>query len=108
MGFGLKPVTVNRYYLTFQYVAVNLRTPRDMIGQGSSKLPHPDMQRSSIRKDEADIKSLIDLMENNWLNPQSPDESDMVRLSTGTVAPRAVVKDLLKSFEVGLRGVSDV
>ena len=54
-----------------------------------------------IRKDEADIKSLIDLMENNWLNLLSPDESGLVSLSTGTVAPPAVVKDLLRAFEVG-------
>ena len=53
-----------------------------------------------IRKDEADIKSLIDLMENNWLNPLSPDESDLVNLSTGTVTPPAVVKDL-RALAVG-------
>ena len=35
-------------------------------------------------------------MENNWLNPLSPDESDLVSLSTGTV-----VKDLLRALEVG-------
>ena len=40
-------------------------------------------------------------MENNWLNPLSPDESDLVSLSTGTVAPPAVVKDLLRALEVG-------
>ena len=49
---------------------------------------------SWIKKDEADIKSLIDLMENNWLNPLTPDESDLVSLCTGTVAPPAVVNAL--------------
>ena len=78
-----------------------LRTLRDMIGQGSSKLSHPDLQGPRIRKDEADVKSLIDLMENNWLNPLSPDESDLVSLSTGTVDPPAVVKYLLRALEVG-------
>ena len=75
-----------------------------MIGQGSSKLLHPDLLGPRIRKDEADVKSLIDLMENNWLNPLSPDESDLVSLSTGTVAPPTVVKDLLsllRALEVG-------
>ena len=45
------------------------------------------------------ILSLIDLMENNWLNPLSPDESDLVGLSTSTVAPPAVVNDLLRALE---------
>ena len=46
-----------------------------MMGHGSSKLSHRDLQGPIIRKDEANIKSLIDLTENNWLNPRSPDES---------------------------------
>ena len=40
-------------------------------------------------------------MENNLLNRLSSDESDLVSLSTGTVAPPAVVKDLLRALEVG-------
>ena len=32
------------------------------------------------------------------MNPLSPDESDLVSLSTGTVAPPVVVKDLLRAL----------
>ena len=79
-----------------------LRTLSDMIGQCSSKRHHPDLQGPMIRKGEADINSLIDMMENNnWLNKLYPDESVVVSLSTGTVAPPAMVKDLLRAFEVG-------
>ena len=78
-----------------------LRTLSDVIGQCSSKLHHPDLQGPRIRKDEADIKSLIDMMENNWLNKLYHDESGVVSMSTGTVAPPAMVKDLLRAFEVG-------
>ena len=41
----------------------------NMMGQGISELHHPDLQDPRIRKDEADIKSLIVLLKNNWLNP---------------------------------------
>ena len=58
-GFSLKPGAVSRYYLTAEYTAEYLKTVSDMISQGSSKL-YP-----MIKQDEADIKSLIDLMENN-------------------------------------------
>ena len=71
-----------------------------MIGRCSSKLHHPDRRGPMIRKDEADIKSMIDMMENNWLNSLSPGESDLVSLSTGSVTPPAMVKDLLRAFEV--------
>ena len=96
-GFSLKPGAVSKHYVTAEYRAVYLRTLREMIGQGSSKLSHPDL----IRKDEAYVKSLIDLMEHNWLSPLSPDESDLVSLSTGTVAPPGVVNDLLRALEIG-------
>ena len=92
---------MSRYHLVSEYRAVYLRTLSDMIGRCSSKLHHPDRQGPMIRKDEADIKSLIDMMENNWLNTLSPDESDLVSLSTGSVASSAMVKDLLRAFEVG-------
>ena len=72
-----------------------------MIDQCSSKLPYSDLQGPRIRKYETAIKSLLDLMENNWLNPLSPGESDLVSLSTGTVTPPAVVTDLLRAFDVG-------
>ena len=39
-------------------------------------------------------------MENNWLIPLSHDESDLVSLPTGTVAPPAVVKDFLRALEL--------
>ena len=41
----------------------------NMMGQCISKPPHPDLQDTRTRKDETDIKSLIVMLENNWLNP---------------------------------------
>ena len=79
---------MSRYYLVAEYRAVCLRTLSDMVGRCSSKLRNPDRQCPMIRKDEADIKSLIDMMENNWLNTIYPDESELVSLSTGSVAHR--------------------
>ena len=61
-----------------------------MIGLGGSKLAHPDLQRSHIPKDEADVESLVDLMEKSWLNPICPEETELVSLSNGTVAPTDV------------------
>ena len=62
-GVQFETRAVSRYYLTAKYRAVYLRTLRDMMGHGSSKLSHHDLQGPKIRKDEANIKSVIDLME---------------------------------------------
>ena len=101
-GFSLKPGAVSKYYLTTEYRIMYLREPRDVIGLGSSKLAHPDLQRSRIRKDKADVESLVDPMENSWLNPMCPAETELVSLSTDTVDLADVAKDLLADHQVGV------
>lgn len=100
-GFSLKPGAVTKYYLMAEYRSLFLRQLRDLIGQGSSKLSHQDLQASRIIRDEKDVKSLVDLMENNWLNPMAPNGIDLVSLSTGSIAPPDVTRDLLRASEIG-------
>ena len=87
--------------LTSEYGTMYLRELRDVIGLGGSKLAHPDLQRSRIWKDDADFEFLVDLMENSWLNPMCHEETELVSLSTGTVAPADVAKYLLGAHQVG-------
>ena len=100
-GFSLKPGAVTKYYLTAEYRSMYLRQLRELIGQGSSKLSHPDLQGPRIKTDEKDVKSLIDLMENTWLNPMAPNGIDLVSLSTGSIAPPDVTRELLRAHETG-------
>lgn len=75
-----------KYYLTAEYKSMYL------------KLSHPDPHGPRIKR-EADVQSLIDLMENTWFNPMSPDENDIFSLSTGYKTPLDVIRDLLKAHE---------
>ena len=54
-----------------------------------------------IRRDEADVQSLVQLMETNWLNPFNAEQGDLVSLSTATTAPPEVAKDLLGAYRIG-------
>ena len=40
------------------------------------------------KKDEQNVEILIYLMESTWFNSMSPDEDELVNLSTGRVAPQ--------------------
>ena len=73
----------------------------NFIGKTGSKLNHPDLQLSRIHKDELDIQSLVDLMETSWINPLRHDQVEFINLSTATVAPSDIAKDLIKAFKVG-------
>uniref|UniRef100_UPI00358E7DDF uncharacterized protein n=1 Tax=Myxine glutinosa TaxID=7769 RepID=UPI00358E7DDF len=87
-GFSLKPGAVARYYLTSEYRSTYMRQLRDMVHVGQhDNFSHPDLQMPRIRRDEADIQSMVPLMETSWLNPFNLDHGEFVSLSTGAVAP---------------------
>jgi len=90
-----------RYYLTSEYRSSYLRQLRNMTGQNDSAFSHPDLQLPRIRRDEADVVSLVQLMETSWLNPFSPDQEELVSLSTAAAAPPDVARDLLDAKKIG-------
>lgn len=100
-GFSLKPGAVAKYYITQEYRSRYLRCLREMTGGCNTKLAHPDLQSSRMKKDEQDVQALTELMENSWINPMSPEEDDIVCLSTGSVAPPEISRDLLGAHAVG-------
>ena len=87
--------------MTSEYRSAYLRQLRDMVGRSESRVNHPDLQSPRIRRDEADIQSLVELMETCWLNPFSPDHTEFVSLSTATVVPTDVASDLLNAYKIG-------
>ena len=54
-----------------------------------------------IARDEADVKSLITMLESNWINPFSSEKKDLLRLSTWKVATKKIEEDLLNTKSVG-------
>ena len=54
-----------------------------------------------IKRDESDVASMVDLLENSWANPFGNDPSDLVSISTGTVASLDVSTALLAAREKG-------
>ena len=72
-----------------------------MLHIDSSSSKHNDLQRSRITRDKTDVKNIISLLQDTWLNPFNPDLQDLVCLSTGKVASSEVEDDLLRAKEVG-------
>ena len=71
-----------------------------------SQLSHPDMHMPRITRDEADVQSIVKLLEDDWTNPFDPNESEFVSISTGTLARPDVARDILdahNSCETGLK-----
>ena len=101
-GFSLKPGAVSRYYLTAEHRAGALRQLRQEISvEGSVITKHTDLEKTRIKRDESDVASMVDLLENNWTNPFGNDPSDLVSISTETVPSPDVSTDLLAAREKG-------
>ena len=75
-GFSLKPSAVSRYYLTAEHRAEALRRLRDLIAVQKQRFGHSDLQTSRIKRDESDISSILELLENTWTNPFCGDPTD--------------------------------
>ena len=53
-----------------------------MVGRGMSHLSHQDPHVPRITRDEADVQSIVKLLEDDWTNPFDHNESEFVRIST--------------------------
>ena len=107
-GFSLKPGTVSRHCLTAEYRAAALRQLRHRICiQGPGTVSHTDLEKTRVKRDESDVTSLVDLIENNWMNLFDNDPSDLVNLITGVVAPPDVSKYLLTAHGKGEQQYKD-
>lgn len=89
-GFSLKPAALSRYYLTAEHRSICLKKLRDLTDIKPPGVSHHDLESSCIRKDELAVQSLVDFMETEWINPFSGDPTELISLSTGTVAPSDV------------------
>ena len=94
-GCSLKPAALSRYYLTAEYRSTCLKQLRELTDIKPPGVSHHDLESSRIRKDELAVQSLVDLMETEWIIPFSGDPTELISLSTGTVAPYDIANDLL-------------
>lgn len=100
-GFSLRPNAVSKFYLVAEYRSTFLRQLKDILHINRSSFQHKDLQPTRIARDESDVKSIISVLQNTWLNPFNPDLQDLVCLSTGKDATPDVEHDLLQAKDIG-------
>ena len=98
-GFSLKPSAVSKYYLTAEYRSTAMGKLRDLVDRQVPRLRHPDLDSSRILKDELDVTSVEDVLQDSWNNPFHEEPSDLMSISTGMVPSPDIIEDLLKAQE---------
>ncbi|KAJ8890987.1 hypothetical protein PR048_010496 [Dryococelus australis] len=103
-GFSLRKEAVLRYYINAEYRASGFRSLLGILSLAQEQLSHPDLQATSIKKDEDDVSSLIDMLQSEWTNPFEQNPSHIVHLSTEVSANADVANDLLNAKKKGHEG----
>ena len=96
-GFSMNKGAVAKHYITADYRASCVRQLRDFVNSHRLGIRHPDLSRPRILKDEEDIQSLIDMLQNLWQNPFARDLSDLCNLSTGAIPEDGLTSDVLSA-----------
>lgn len=100
-GFSLKSNTVSKYYLTAEYRSICIRQLRQLSGTTLKTSYHHDFGSVRKTKDEISVKAVVELLDNDWVNPFENQMQDMVSLSSGISASEDVKNDLLRGQELG-------
>lgn len=100
-GFSLKEGALHRYYLNAEYRSQYLRQLREMIGLSGSPLNHPDLQETRIKRDERDVQSLHNLLDQAWVNLFEDDRESVLNIATGSVPSAEIEQDLLDAHNIG-------
>ena len=76
---------------------------RSFVNHPKSQIQHADLQHTRIVKDNADVTSIINTLENEWVNPMGMKDVGMVCISTGRLASQEVIRDLSRAHDLGER-----
>jgi len=96
--FSLNTAPVSKYYVTAE---PDWSSYEKWLSTKSQELA--TLISSRMKRDETDVESVEDLLDNQWTNPFNDKPSDIVSLSTGKAAPVKVATDLLEAQEKGNR-----
>ena len=61
---------------------------------------HPVLHMPRITRDETGGQSIVKLLEDDWTNPFDSNESEFVGISTGTLTPPDVARDILDAHKM--------
>ena len=102
-GFSRKSHAVKRWALTSAYRAELRKMLYGYVNYAPQKFPHKDLTSSRIMKDERDIQSVLEVVNNVFINLFS--DNDLLCISNGLVATDEVKYDLLTAREKGIKAM---
>ena len=82
-GYSLKASAVAKYSITSEYQSSYVRMMRKMAKMQHKDLNHPDLRPSRTKRDEGDVKSLIEMLKYVLQNSFFLEPQELFSISTG-------------------------
>ena len=100
-GFTVNKGAVNRWTAGHHERAAIMRQVEEMAGKDQRSCFRKDLTESRMKRDEADVESIIDTI-SSLTNPfEEATSTDIVHLASGVLASSDVTRDLLATEEKG-------
>ena len=104
VGFSLRKGAVQRWMLTAHSRAAFADKCREMVSMEKDQdKVHKEMGCTRMQRDEADVKKVMDVVQ-NWCNPFEPSD-ELVSLGSRYVADESMKRDLLRAKEKGSKAL---
>ena len=100
-GFSVNYGAVKRHYLTADTRSSCLNQLRLLSKMSTACISHPDLTRSRISKDEADVKEITEILTSSWIDPFDGTKTELVNIASGVLATEKISNDLLAAEELG-------
>ena len=104
IGLTRKQSALVRWTLTRYVIGEYASAMRERSGQKETELDHKQAQPAAMKRDEADVQTLVKHIEENMTNPfevQDHEEGVLINIATGIHATKEVQKSLLSSVDKG-------
>ena len=96
-GFSLKAGAMSRYHLTTEYRSSYLRMLKDTLDLSDPNTYHTDLSKARITRR---LIFKTDMLE-NWIDPFNNEDQELIIISTGTMAPEDVLKNVKSAYKTG-------
>ena len=73
-----------------------------------SHISHQDLHMPIITRSETEVESSVKIMEDDWANPFDSNENEFVGISTGTLAPQDVARDIHDAHKIGMAAYEEI
>ena len=99
-GFSTNPNSIIRWSINATFRAELRKKLHEFVNYRKQRFSHKDLNPSRINKDKKDVKAILDILSNTFIEPLS--ENPLLCISSGLLATDEVASDIKHALSTGI------